>query len=176
MISQKRHLQHVLDRRDTRLASCYYLPKLWQSRPGRGGNTIENWLGSIGRKGAVMARANIKHLGTLPNAYGTLTRLAYAHAKAAGIDTRTLLEKANLTLQQINDTALKLRVRDQSRCLDLVTCAHRDNLFGFHLAQPLDLREFGFLYYVAASSKELGEALQKLARYSKIANEGVSVR
>jgi len=31
-------------------------------------------------------------------------------------------------------------------------------------------------YYVAASSKELGDALQRLARYSAIANEGVSVR
>jgi AraC-like DNA-binding protein len=142
----------------------------------RGGNSIDNGLGSIGRKGAVMARVDIKHLGTLPNAYGTLTRLAYAHAKETGIDTRTLLDKANLTLQQINNTNLKLRVRDQIRFLDLVAGALRDNLFGFHLAQPLDLREFGFLYYVAASSKELGDALQKLARYSTIANEGVSVK
>ena len=55
-----------------------------------------------------MGRSDTKHLGTLPNAYGTLTRLAYAHAKANGIDTRTLLEKANLTLQQINNEQLKL--------------------------------------------------------------------
>jgi AraC-like DNA-binding protein len=38
-----------------------------------------------------------------------------------------------------------------------------------------DLREFGFLYYVAASSETLGHALQKLARYTSIANEGVSL-
>ena len=123
-----------------------------------------------------MGRSAAKRLGTLPNAYGTLTRLAYAHAKANGIDTRTLLEKANLTLQQIKNANLKLRVRDQIIFLDLVAGALRDDLFGFHLAQPLDLREFGFLYYVAASSKELGDALQRLARYSAIANEGVSVR
>jgi AraC-like DNA-binding protein len=123
-----------------------------------------------------MGGSAAKRLGTLPNAYGTLTRLAYAHAKANGIDTPTLLEKANLTLQQINNANLKLRVRDQIRFLDLVAGALRDDLFGFHLAQPLDLREFGFLYYVAASSKELGDALQRLARYSAIANEGVSVR
>ena len=123
-----------------------------------------------------MGRSAAKRLGTLPNAYGTLTRLAYAHAKANGIDTRTLLKKANLTLQQIKNANLKLRVRDQIRFLDLAAGALRDDLFGFHLAQPLDLREFGFLYYVAASSKELGDALQRLARYSAIANEGVSVR
>ena len=91
-----------------------------------------------------MGGSAAKRLGTLPNAYGTLTRLAYAHAKVNGIDTRTLLEKANLTLQQIKNANLKLRVRDQIIFLDLVAGALRDDLFGFHLAQPLDLREFGF--------------------------------
>ena len=123
-----------------------------------------------------MRRSAAKRFGTLPNAYGTLARLAYAHAKANGIDTRTLLDKANLTLQQINDANRKLRVRDQIIFLDLVAGALRDHLFGFHLVQTLELREFGFLYYVAASSNDLGDALQRLARYSAIANEGVSVR
>ncbi len=125
--------------------------------------------------GAVMGRSDARRLGTLPNAVGTLTRLAYARAKASGIDTRTLLENANITLQQINDAKLKLRVRDQIEFLNLAADAVRDDLFGFHLAQPSDLREFGFLYYVAASSNVLGDALQKLARYSAIANEGVSL-
>ena len=53
------------------------------------------------------------HLGRLPNAAGTITRLAYAHAKANGIDTQALLKEANLTVQQINNTRLKLRVHDQ---------------------------------------------------------------
>jgi len=48
-------------------------------------------------------------------------------------------------------------------------------LFGFHLAQSPDLREFAFLYCVSASSETLGHALQKLTRYSAIANEGVSL-
>jgi AraC-like DNA-binding protein len=122
-----------------------------------------------------MGRSDARRLGTLPNAIGTLTRLAYARARASGIDTRTLLKNANITLQQINDAKLKLRVRDQIEFLNLVADAVRDDLFGFHLAQPSDLREFGFLYYVAASSDVLGDALQKLARYSAIANEGVSL-
>jgi AraC-like DNA-binding protein len=125
--------------------------------------------------GEVMGRSDARRLGTLPNANGTLTRLAYAHAKVSGIDTRTLLENANITLQQINDANLKLRVRDQIKFLDLVAGAVRDDLFGFHLALPPDLREFGFLYYVAASSEVLGDALQKISRYSTIANEGVSL-
>ena len=85
------------------------------------------------------------HLGRLPNAAGTITRLAYAHAKANGIDTQALLKEANLTLQQINNTRLKLRVHDQIKFLNLVAGALQDDMFGFHLAERPDLREFGFL-------------------------------
>ena len=126
-------------------------------------------------EGNIMGRSGAKRLGTLPNANGTITRLAYAHAKASGIDTQALLKKANLTPQQINNTSLRLRVRDQIKFLNLVAGALQDDLFGFHLAQLPDLREFGFLYYVSASSEILGDALKRLARYSAIANEGVSL-
>ena len=106
---------------------------------------------------------------------GTITRLAYARAKISGIDTQALLSKANLSPQHIENTGLKLRVSDQITFLYLVANALRDDLFGFHLAQGPDLREFSFLYYVAASSETLGHALQKVARYTAIANEGVSL-
>ncbi len=85
------------------------------------------------------------HVGRLPNAAGTITRLAYAHAKGRGIDTQALLKKANLTLQQIKNTRLKLRVHDQIKFLNLVADALQDDMFGFHLAERPDLREFGFL-------------------------------
>lgn len=123
-----------------------------------------------------MSRRGTRRLGAIPSATGTLTRLAYARAKTRGINARTLLRKAKLTLQQIDNANLRLRVRDQINFLNLVAGALPDDQLGFHLAQPIDLRELGFLYYVAASSKLLGDALQKLARYSVIANEGVSIR
>ena len=44
-----------------------------------------------------MRHSDARRLGTLPNASGTLTRLAYAHAKEGGIDLRPLLRQANLT-------------------------------------------------------------------------------
>ena len=122
-----------------------------------------------------MGRSNARRLGTLPNAIGTLTRLAYARAKVSGINTQTLLENAKITVKQINNPNQKLRVRDQILFLNFVANAAKDDLFGFHLAQTHDLREFGFLYYVAASSEVLGDALRKIARYSAIANEGVSL-
>ena len=111
----------------------------------------------------------------LPNANGTLTRLAYLHAKAHAVDPQKLLSKANLTLRQVKDASLRLKARDQIRFLNLVADALQDELLGIHLAQPADLREFGFLYYVSASSATVADALQRLARYSTIANEGVSL-
>jgi AraC-like DNA-binding protein len=131
--------------------------------------------GIAGRKNKIMGHSAAERPGKPPNAVGTITRLAYARAKTGGIDTQALLRKANLALQQIDNTSLRLRASDQIKFLYLVAKALRDDLFGFHLAQSPDLREFGFLYYVAASSETLGHALQKLARYTTIANEGVSL-
>jgi AraC-like DNA-binding protein len=123
-----------------------------------------------------MGDSGAKRLGALPNANGTITRLAYARAKTSGIDLEPLLMKANLSLDQIEDLGLRLRVRDQIKFLNLAAAALDDDLLGFHLAQPPDLRELGFLYYVSASSMKLSDALQQVARYSSITNEGVSLK
>ena len=112
----------------------------------------------------------------IPTAAGGLTRLAYARACEAGIDLKPLLKKAGLSEQQIGNRDTRLDVRNQIRFLNLVANALHDELLGFHLAQSADLREMGWLYYVAASSETLSEALQRGARYSSIANEGVSVK
>ena len=115
-------------------------------------------------------------LGTLPSAVGGITRLACAQAKAARLDLEPLLKKANLTLHQIDDPGVRLRVRDQINFLNLAANALQDDFLGFHLALTPDLREIGFLYYVSASSEMLGEALRRGARYSSIVNEGISLK
>jgi AraC-like DNA-binding protein len=128
------------------------------------------------QEGRVMGHSEASHLGAIPNATGTLTRIAYAYAKANGIDPRPLLKKANLTVHQIKDTSLRFSVSNQIKFLNLVAAELQDDLFGFHLAHPPDLRELGFLYYVAASSEILGDAFQRLARYASIANEGIALK
>ena len=112
----------------------------------------------------------------LPSAGGLGTRLAYARAKAAGVALDPILNKVGLTRRQVKDPASRIRVHDQIRFLDLVANALDDDLLGFHLAQAVDLREIGLLYYVLASSQTFLEALQRAARYSSIANEGISLR
>jgi AraC-like DNA-binding protein len=80
-----------------------------------------------------------------------------------------------LTLKELQDEDAKIAVATQIRCLNRLAEILNDQLLGFHVVRKVDLRETGFLYYIAASSETLGEALLKLMRYSSIANEGVVV-
>ena len=123
-----------------------------------------------------MRDPDAQRFGPLPRAAGAITRLAYARAREAGVDLELLLKKAGLTLNQIGDPGVRLRVRDQISFLNLAANALRDDFLGFHLAQSPDLREIGLLYYVSASSENLGMALQRAARYSSIINEGISIK
>jgi AraC-like DNA-binding protein len=119
---------------------------------------------------------DIKRLGTLPTATGGIARLAYACAQRAGIELKPLLKKAELTDQQLNDRGARLAVHHQIQFLNVVAKALEDEFLGFHLAQLPDLRELGLLFYVAASSETLGDALHRAARYSSIVNEGLSLK
>jgi AraC-like DNA-binding protein len=128
------------------------------------------------REGDFLREPDVKRVGPLPSATGGIARLAYAQAKEAGIELEPLLKKAGLTLHQIEDPSIRLRVRNQISFLNLAAGALRDDFLGFHLAQSFDLREIGLLYYVLASSQMLSEALQRAVRYSSIVNEGISLK
>jgi len=117
-----------------------------------------------------------KRLGDIPTCAGLMTRLAYAHARAAGYDVLPLLHHVGLSLKDIKDERSAIAVTAQIRFLNDLADALNDRLLGFHIARAMDLRSTGFLYYVAASSRTLGEALMKIGRYSSIVNEGVSVK
>jgi AraC-like DNA-binding protein len=123
-----------------------------------------------------MRAPNSTRPGTPPTASGTLTRLAYARARAARIDLEPVLTATNLTRSQIEDSNARVLVRDQISFLNCVAGELQDDLLGFHLALMPDLREIGWLYYVSASSDTMGDGLQRGARYTSIVNEGVSLR
>jgi AraC-like DNA-binding protein len=116
------------------------------------------------------------HPSAHPTASGVLTRLAYARANAAGMNIQPILRRTTLTIPQIEDPHTRLKVRDQILFLDLVADALKDEVLGFHLAQQPDLREIGWLYYVAASSKTMSEALKRAARFSSLTNEGLALQ
>ena len=114
-------------------------------------------------------------LGALPTATGGLARFAYAHAQASGVALTPLLAEAGLTEQQIENRGARLSVDHQIKFLNLVADAVADADFGFHLALVPDLRELGLLYYIAASSANLRDALWRTARYCGVVNEGLAL-
>ena len=126
--------------------------------------------------GGVVREPRFKRFGPVPSAAGTLSRHACARARAAGIDVAPLMVKAGVTRQQVEDDSVRLSVQGQIRFVELVANALQDDFLGFHLAENLDLRELGLLYYVPASSETLADALRRLKRYSTVGNEGVALR
>src|SRR5262244_3407650 len=112
-------------------------------------------------------------LASIPMAQGGLSRLAAARLKSAGVPLGPLLSRSGLTPQAIAEPEERLSVRSQIKFLEEAASALKDDCLGFTLARDFDLREIGLLYYVMASSKTLGEALRRLARYSKVTNDAL---
>ncbi|MBR1175761.1 AraC family transcriptional regulator ligand-binding domain-containing protein [Bradyrhizobium sp. KB893862 SZCCT0404] len=123
-----------------------------------------------------MPAARSHQFQSLPSATGGIARLVWARLLEAGIQADNLLAKAGLTRAQIEDRKARLGAESQIRLLELGAEALQDDTLGFHLARDFDLREIGLLYYVAASSGTVAEALSKAERYCHLANEGVSLR
>ena len=112
-------------------------------------------------------------LASIPTAQGGLSRLAIARLKRADVPVAPVLRRVGLTPEVMADPEERLSVRSQITLLDEAAIALQDDCLGFTLARDFDLREIGLLYYVMASSQTLGEALKRLARYSKVTNEAV---
>jgi AraC-like DNA-binding protein len=113
-------------------------------------------------------------LASIPMAQGGLTRLAAGRLKSAGVPLEPLLMRSGLTLEAIAEPEERLSVKGQITFLEEAASALKDDCLGFTLARDHDPREVGLLYYVMASSRTLGEALQRLARYSKVTNEALA--
>jgi len=122
-----------------------------------------------------MSDSTTRRFDKTPKSAGVIARLAYAHAAAKGVSVGSLLRKAELSSEQIEDPDARLEVRRQIKFLNLVAEALNDDLLGFHLSQNFDLRTVGLLHYVLASSATLNEAIQRAARYCSIANESITL-
>jgi AraC-like DNA-binding protein len=114
-------------------------------------------------------------LASIPLAGGGLARLAMARLKSAGVPVAPLLGRIGLTAEVIADPEEQLSVQTQIALLHEAAIALKDDWLGFSLARDFDPRDLGLLYYVMSSSQTLGDALKRLARYSKITNEALVV-
>ena len=121
-----------------------------------------------------MSQSALKKIAAL-RCGGLLSRLAYERGRKEGVDVEALLRQAHLTPREIKNKDIPLGVKNQIKFVDLVANATSDPLLGFRLAYSFDLREVGLLYYVIASAETLLGSLQRVARYSDVANEGIDL-
>ena len=121
-----------------------------------------------------MSQSALKKIAAL-RCGGLLSRLAYERGRKEGVDVEALLRQAHLTPREIKNKDIPLGVKNQIKFVDLVANATSDPLLGFRLAYSFDLREIGLLYYVIASAETLLGSLQRVARYSDVANEGIDL-
>jgi len=119
------------------------------------------------------AHAGREGPGTVPTATGGIARLAYEQARKAKLNVPALLKDAKLTERQIADDRVRVPVKSQIRFLNIAADALQNDFLGLQLGQKVDLREVGLLYYVLVSSRNLDDALRRVARYSGINNEGI---
>jgi AraC-like DNA-binding protein len=110
---------------------------------------------------------------SLPTASGGIARAAFARALEAGVEIEPLLKSCNLSSDQIKNIHFRMPVKNQIKFLSEVANEIPDPYLGIRLAEGIELREMGLVYYVVASSETLGDALTKLARYTGITNEGL---
>jgi len=130
---------------------------------------------SMMSNGTSSALNSEQDLASIPMAGGGLSRLAIARLKSAGVQVAPLLRRAGLTPEVIADPEERLSVRSQVALLDEAAIALKDDRLGFTLARDFDPRELGLLYYVMASSRTLGDAIKRVARYSQITNEALLI-
>jgi AraC-like DNA-binding protein len=117
----------------------------------------------------------VRRMTVVPTASGLAARLAVRHLERAGIDPAPLLLKVGLSSAALADHR-RISANSQIQFLELVSRATKDDWIGLTLAAEFDLREMGMLYYVAASSLYLGDALKRLERYARLGNEALVMR
>jgi hypothetical protein len=104
---------------------------------------------------------------------GIAARETLAYLERNGIDAQKLLLKAELSRAQLTDDPGGVSVASQHRFLEMAAVEANDPLLGLHVAAEMDLREIGLLFYLAASSETVAEALECLAQYAATTTDEV---
>ncbi len=108
---------------------------------------------------------------------------AMAELRRREVAIAPLVRQAGLPEQETEQAipaagAVQNRISAVGQCkfLDLAADALGDNAFGLHLAEKIDPRDAGILFYVVSGGKNIDEALKLFARYLRIANEAGRIR
>src|ERR1700739_1066332 len=104
---------------------------------------------------------------------GIAAREVLRYLDRNGIDAEPILAKAGLARGQLSQERGGVYVASQYRFLELASTEANDSLLGLHLAAEMDLRDAGILFYLAASSATVKDALDYLVRYAGAASEAI---
>ena len=113
-----------------------------------------------------------KRISSTPTAMGLAARMALSRLEEEGIDPLPLLRRSRLKLDDLVNEK-RINAVAQIRFLNEASRAARDEWIGINMAQSVDLRRLGMLYYVAASSNSLRDGFRRLNRYARLGNEAV---
>jgi Arabinose-binding domain of AraC transcription regulator, N-term len=94
---------------------------------------------------------------------GTAASETLRYLDRNGIDAEPLLFKAELSRGQLSPDSGGISVASQHRFLEFAATETNDSLLGLHVAAEMDLRDAGILFYLAAASTTVLEALEHLA-------------
>jgi Arabinose-binding domain of AraC transcription regulator, N-term len=112
----------------------------------------------------------------LPTATGFAAGHAVALLRIHHIDPTPLLERLGLSEQDFNKGHHRISANAQARLLEAAAEALHDPALGLHLAEGVNPREMGLLFYVTSAGKDLGEALALFVRYCRIVNEAMRLQ
>jgi AraC-like DNA-binding protein len=104
---------------------------------------------------------------------GIAAREVLHHLDRYGIDAEPLLATAELSRGQVMQEPGGISFASQHQFLELAAVKTNDSLLGLHAAAEMDLRDAGILFYLAASSPTVTEALEHLVRYAGAESEAV---
>jgi AraC-like DNA-binding protein len=104
---------------------------------------------------------------------GIAARETLFYLDSKRVDAEPLLLKAELSRAQLTQDPVGTSAVSQHRFLELAAVEADDPLLGLHVAAAMDLREIGLLFYLAASSGTVAEALEHLAEYAATTTEEI---
>jgi AraC-like DNA-binding protein len=112
----------------------------------------------------------------LPTVAGFAARRAIAVLRKQRVALGPLLERAGLSKRDLADWRHRISATAQSKLLESAAEELGDSAFGLHLAEHMNPREAGLLFFVMSAATDVGDALALLARYFRIVNEAVRLK
>jgi hypothetical protein len=98
----------------------------------------------------------------------SLVRALLSAAEACGLAPRALLEGAGVDAALVADRDARVPTADYVRLFERAALESGDPSFGARVAASIDGAAFGLLGFVVASAPNLGEALARFGRYSRL--------